>query len=87
MSKLQDQLQKIELHQAFSWDCPECGMEMFTRGIVPEMSYEEEQEMRSDFAVEPWENGDFILMPNIVECRNCHSKFSTVDDSEETQSE
>ena len=31
---------EIRLRPAYSWDCPNCGREVFTRGIVPDMSAE-----------------------------------------------
>jgi hypothetical protein len=68
------QMDKVELHQAFFWDCPECGLEMFERGVVCENI----EEMRGEYGIEPWVEGDFVLMPQEVECKNCHCIFTSI---------
>jgi hypothetical protein len=67
----------VVLHPAYFWDCPECGRENFSRGIVPEMSDTDRDELRNDYGVQPWEEGDFVMMPDSVECQYCHAVFAT----------
>ncbi len=68
----------VELRPAFVWDCPECGEELFVRGLVPEMSEEDLQELRDEQGVQPWELGDFVMMPENVQCRKCGASFCTL---------
>lgn len=68
---------KVEMRPAFAWDCHFCGREVFTRGIVPELSEEELEELREDQEIEPGDEGDFLMMPTEVECPHCHSRFET----------
>jgi hypothetical protein len=67
----------VVLRPAYSWDCPDCDRENFCRGIVPEFSEEELAEMRAEQGVQPWEEGDFLMMPDSVECEHCHAVFET----------
>ena len=70
--------QMVELRPAYAWDCPECDEENFARAIVPEFSEEELAELREEYGVEAWEEGDFLMMPKKVACTNCKMSFSTV---------
>jgi hypothetical protein len=63
----------IELQLAFSWNCPDCGMEMFVRAITPEKLSPSERE---EFDDNGSEDGDPLWVPAIVECSNCQSRFS-----------
>jgi DNA-directed RNA polymerase subunit RPC12/RpoP len=78
MDKIQYQLREIRLRPAYSWDCPDCGREIFIRGIVPEMSLEDEKNFRDEHGVELWEEGDFVLMPQEVTCPYCNAHFQCV---------
>ena len=77
----------VELRTAYAWDCPDCGRELFVRAIVPEMGEEELQELKDDFGIQPWEEGEFHLMPQEVKCPHCDKKFKvklpeSLDDEE-----
>lgn len=71
------------LHQAYVWDCEECGRENFQRAIV--MSEEEKQadikQMREDGEEVP----EYIDMmscctyPVKVTCKHCSQEFTTAD--------
>lgn len=67
----------VELRPAYCWDCPDCGRENFVRGLVPELSSEDLEEMRNEHGIEPWDAGDFVAMPEIVKCIHCHIQFET----------
>jgi len=62
---------EVELRPAFVWDCPNCGREVFCRGLVPEMSDEARQELRAEYEVGAFEEGDFVMMPEEVKCPDC----------------
>ncbi len=90
MSKTQYQSRHVSLRLAYAWDCPLCGREVFERGVVPEMAPDDLQNMREDYGVEPWVEGDFLLSPDSVECPFCKVSFSTEyfrDDTEEDSSD
>lgn len=71
--------ERVELRPAFVWDCPECGREHFARAVVPEMSPEREAEMRNEYGIESWVEGDFLLAPDRVTCPHCEIEFETKD--------
>ena len=60
--------EKVELRPAFAWDCPECCVENFTRGIVVEKSPEEMAEMPSSVTCRR---------------HDCHKTFETIHFSED----
>lgn len=72
------QLPTIEVRQAFLFDCDECGKENLVRAVCPEMSDEERIEALDLFGYEPWEEADFVLCPEEVECWNCGTKFQVI---------
>lgn len=72
------QFRDVRLRPAYAWDCPQCAREVFTRGIVPEMWSEDLQTLRNEFGVDAWEEGDFVVLPDEVECPYCHSHFLPV---------
>lgn len=69
--------EKVELLPAYHWDCPECGVQNFARGLVPELTEEETEELRSEHGVELWEQGDWMLAPEKVKCSVCYGEFET----------
>jgi ribosomal protein S27AE len=42
------------------------------------MSDEELQTIREDYGVQPWEEGDFVMMPERVKCPHCGASFRAV---------
>jgi hypothetical protein len=68
----------VVLRPAYSWDCEECGRENFCRGVVPEFSEEDRQELRDEHGVQPWEDGAFVMMPTEVTCPHCGAVFATM---------
>ncbi|MCE9548102.1 MAG: hypothetical protein K8T25_21725 [Planctomycetia bacterium] len=77
----------VEMRPAFSWDCPQCGVENFSRAVVCEMSQEEMQELRDDHGVQPWETGHFLVKPVIVTCRSCRTECKTADYANDSESD
>jgi len=70
-------METIELRPAYAWDCDHCGRENFLRGVVPEMSPEEEQALKEEMGIESYDEGKIMLMPQIVQCPHCNSQFQT----------
>jgi hypothetical protein len=60
-----------ELHPAWVWDCPECGIENFARSVVSGMTLDEEEEMRSTHVITDDETGFWQTAPGFVECFDC----------------
>lgn len=74
---------KISMKPAYMWDCEECGRENFERGLVPELSEDEEQELREEYGVDDEEMGHWVMMPRLVQCKYCKKTCETVHYSEE----
>lgn len=68
----------VELRPAYVWDCPECGKEVFERGLVPEMAEDDRQAVREEMGVQPWEEGCIMAMPETVRCPHCGAEFPTL---------
>ena len=79
---------KVELHQAFVWDCDECGAENFCRCVTAELPDEDrEAAYRQFMELEPyqplpdaWRDFTLTTAPNSVTCRESGTAFETVDD-------
>jgi len=69
--------EKVEMRPAYSWTCPECGQDNFERVVVPEMSDEDLREMKEEFGIDEWEEGDFQSYPNTVQCEFCSAILDT----------
>jgi rubredoxin len=87
MPKTQEHIRSIPLRLAYTWDCPDCGREVFERGIVPEMAPEDLAKMREEHGVEPWMEGEFLLAPDEVKCPHCKSRFSVLNSRDEDEGE
>jgi len=70
-------MEHVELHQAFMWDCPECGLENFARSVRLELSPEEIEEMSENFGVASSTDSRFSIIPENVTCKHCEKKFIT----------
>lgn len=64
----------VDLHQAFSWICDECGKRNFERAIAVEMSEEEKEFMCLEIGVNS-DDGEWLKAPKIVKCIHCQSEF------------
>ena len=75
----------VELHQAFVWDCDNCGAENFCRSrvVTPESIDPDElpDNTEHDEAVRDWiesgGSGIFHTAPESVRCRECDTEFET----------
>lgn len=65
----------VELHQAFMWDCPECGRENFARAVTFPMTPEERAELEEEAGVNA--GGCWLAAPTEVNCAHCHHQFNT----------
>jgi len=75
-------MEKIEMHPAWVWDCPECGRENFARSIVVEMSEEESLELKLQSGINEWGDGFWQTAPSHVECKHCKFGFEAEHDLE-----
>ena len=73
-------MQSVELHHAYMFTCEHCGTDQFIRGIIPEMSEQEKIELRLDFGLQPWEEGEFTVKPETVTCGTCNHSFIVEDE-------
>ncbi len=71
----------VELHGAFSWDCPECGRENFVRSITVEMTPEDIAEFKADHGGEDedWQTGKWMTRPDEVVCSGCRREYPTTE--------
>ncbi len=77
-------MQKIELHTAWQWDCPECGVENLERAVTVEMSQEDREEMMEEHGLEPGVTGDWTTQPDEVTCKSCNREFETINPNDES---
>lgn len=67
----------VELRMAYEWTCPECGTDHFHRGLVPELDEEDQQQVKDQLGIEPWEEGLLMMAPEKVTCPDCKGEFVT----------
>ena len=65
----------VDVHPAWVWDCPECGIENFARSVVSGMTAEEEEIMRETHDLDDSETGFWQTAPLTVECFDCETEF------------
>lgn len=66
-------MNKVELHQAFQWDCDNCGVENFTRGItIPQEQLDEIKDIDMELIEGAW-----MMAPTNVKCKECESQYET----------
>ena len=84
----------VELHNAWTWDCPECGRENFDRAVTADMTRAESIDYarklgRIDYGFEPSEdfNCEFMTQPETVVCAHCEREFDVArfDESEDDE--
>lgn len=79
--------ERVELHQAFMWDCPACGRENFERAVVSEAPQEEQiAEALASGAVTEEDlaeglEGQWVFAPDRVTCKHadCGKEFDAFD--------
>ena len=69
---------QIELRPAYSWDCDECGHENFVRGGIPDLCKQDLQFLKAEEGIEPWEIGQFTMIPTKVTCKNCNLTLPSI---------
>lgn len=79
---------KAELHNAYVWDCDECGKENFLRAVIVEFSPEDEAEMKALHGVDEFQTGRWETSPDDVTCKHCGTVFDVaLPDDEEMEDE
>lgn len=71
-------MEKVELHNAYMWDCPNCGRENFCRAVVAELTPEDVELMMREHGGEPsdWQTGLWMTRPDEVTCSACGAEFA-----------
>ena len=73
---------RVELHEAFIWDCDECGRENLLRAIPSTPPPAEE--IRKMMNLEPYDDvpespdDGWVFIPPNVTCTHCESAFESV---------
>jgi hypothetical protein len=73
----------VELFQAFMWICPDCGAENFVRAVAIDMIDDDEDVLNGEFGVQPWEDGEFVIAPDLVKCCDCSNEYNTAECDED----
>lgn len=72
--------EKVEIHPACYWICPDCGRDNFEHVITAEFSDEEREfidgvhELCFDGELE---GGDFVIQPTDLTCGHCGEQFES----------
>lgn len=71
----------VELHCGYWFTCPECGVDTLVYGaeLEDELTADHMEDLRDECGIEPWEEGQWMTMPEQVTCRECNRVFETVD--------
>lgn len=72
----------VELHNAFVWDCDDCGRENFVRAVIAELTKEDVDHMIAEYGGdrEEWETGRWTTRPDEVSCEHCGAEFVVEED-------
>ena len=74
-----------ELRLAYEWTCDWCGRDQFIRSVrfdPSQLPHEELRELRNEHGVEPWEDGEWSMCPDLVlNPRICGDSWLLSDDA------
>lgn len=73
-------MKSTEIRQAFEWTCDNCGIDQFERAILAETDAETLAAMREEHGIQPWEQGNYLMAPAKVTCKQCGETFGTFED-------
>ena len=81
-------MQRVELKTAYHWICEECCEDNFALPQKAELTDEAREDafrqindlQEWDELPEGWQCFDLVCIPNIVTCKKCGEKFTTVDE-------
>lgn len=70
---------KVEIHDAFVYDCPNCGRENFIRSFSEDLTPDEVNELVDKYGEDPeyWSSGCWASRPTEVTCEFCSSSYET----------
>lgn len=71
---------KVKLESAWKWECPNCEAINCQSGIVVEFSQEDREAMEEEYGDQEFETGNYVAMPEVVECIKCGMEFDTEDE-------
>lgn len=93
-----DELQKVEMHGAYVYDCPECGVENWQRCVTEFLDKnkpEHAETIEEMYGLEAL-NSDytafrFVTYPNVVKCKECGRIYKPIapgqDDNDDEEFE
>jgi rubredoxin len=81
--------EKVEIHPACYWICPECGRDNFEHVITQEFSVEERDLIDDlhEMCFDGIDAGDFVIQPEDVTCKHCGEDFESDRKEEDGKSE
>lgn len=74
-----------KLHAAFVWECSSCGEENFCKSEPADLDEEESRELKEEYGISEFELGEWVTLPDLVECRLCNKVYKTVDPLEDNE--
>lgn len=72
-------MKTVELRTAYVWTCEECGRDNFARSVVFEFDDETRAELEEKYGDEEFDEGEWVRIPDEVECVFCLEKYKTLD--------
>jgi hypothetical protein len=74
---------EVEVHLAFVFDCDneDCCKENFIRPAVMEHDEDTDDELRTEYNLEPDETGVWLTVPTKVTCKFCGHEFKVANES------
>lgn len=68
-----------ELYVAYAYICDCCGIENFVNSVILEFDEETAQELKEDYGIEKYEEGEWVHIPAEVTCKECGTHYRTKD--------
>ena len=80
-------MKTIDFWTAIEWICEECGTNNYSSMMAPELSKEDQQEIREGLDIEAGEKGELLWAPETVTYYSCKEQFklNTPDAPEEDE--
>ncbi len=72
---MQLSLPAVALAPNFAWTCPGCNHLNHADAGALNLTIEEVKQLREERGVQPWEPGEFFVLPETVECAECERDY------------
>lgn len=75
---------KIQLYQAFLWNCPNCKGKNYDDGVFVEISPSEQLSMAEELGGSPddYATGEIVKAPDSVTCSQCKQTYEPLSEDE-----